>query len=286
MSKRQKSHYYLLKKEWEKRQRLARKKFEEKHRETLNKITTGAASLILLSSNLNPATALAAATAQTPPPVIEETGNLEALLKDLKMIVPQDMRILNKDEEATISAKLSQYFNMDIKPEANGLRLNRTYGVIGAEQHLTRYPGDNMNTHFRSQSDANIFYSSGMAPGKGAWGYFVSSRENLTLKDIEREKWYIAVQTFAVADYNQRVKEYRDFFKYRKMLVVNPMSGQAVVVDIADAGPAVWTGKHLGGSPEVMHFLGLSEGPRKGAVLYFFINDPDDKIPLGPVALK
>ena len=70
------------------------------------------------------------------------------------------------------------------------------------------------------------------------------------------------------------------------MLVVNPLTGQAVVSDIADAGPAVWTGKHLGGSPEVMHFLGFADGPRKGAVLYFFINDLDDKIPLGPINLK
>lgn len=286
MSKSQKSHYHLLKKEWEKRQKLARKKFEEKHRDVLNKITTGAAGLILLSSNLNPATALAAATAQTPPPIIEETGNLEALLKDLKTVVPTDLRPLNPDEETTISAKLSAYFNMDIKPEINGLRLNRSYGVIGAEQHLTRFPGDNMNTHFTSQTEADMFYSSGMAPGRGAWGYFVPVRQNLTQKDIEREKWYIAVQTFAVPDYNQRVREYRDFFKYRKMLVVNPLTGQAVVTDIADAGPAVWTGKHLGGSPEVMHFLGLSMGPRKGPVLYFFINDPDDKISLGPVNLK
>jgi len=286
VSKRQKSHYDLLKKEWEKRHRDARKKFEEKHSDVLSKITTGAAGLILLSSSLNPVTALAAAATQTPPPVIEESNNLEALLKDLKTIVPVDMRVLNSDEEATISAKLSKYFDMDIKPEINGLRLNRSYGVIGAEQHLTRFPGDSMNTHFASQTDANMFYSSGMAPGKGAWGYFVNSGQELSTIDIEREKWYIAVQTFAVSDYNQRVKEYREFFKYRKMLVVNPLTGQAVVSDIADAGPAVWTGKHLGGSPEVMHFLGFADGPRKGAVLYFFINDLDDKIPLGPINLK
>jgi hypothetical protein len=67
------------------------------------------------------------------------------------------------------------------------------------------------------------------------------------------------------------------------MLVVNTKTGQAIVTDIADAGPAVFTGKHLGGSPEVMYFLGLHKGSRKGPVLYFFIDDPDDKIPLGPI---
>ena len=67
------------------------------------------------------------------------------------------------------------------------------------------------------------------------------------------------------------------------MLVVNSKTGQAVVTDIADAGPAAWTGKHLGGSPEVMTYLGLHRGSRKGAVVYFFIDDSNDTIPLGPV---
>ena len=98
-----------------------------------------------------------------------------------------------------------------------------------------------------------------------------------------RERYYLAVQTFLSPGFAERVGEYRDFYRFRKMLVVNPKTGQAVVAVIGDAGPAAWTGKHLGGSPEVMHFVGLAKGPRKGAVLYFFIDDPDDKIPLGPV---
>ena len=80
--------------------------------------------------------------------------------------------------------------------------------------------------------------------------------------------------------------KFRDFFKFRKMVVVNPQSGQAVVAVVGDAGPAEWTGKHLGGSPEVMHFLGLAKGPRKGPVLYFFVDDPQDEVPLGPISIK
>ena len=75
------------------------------------------------------------------------------------------------------------------------------------------------------------------------------------------------------------------FFKFRKMLLVNPNTGQAIVTVIGDAGPAEWTGKHLGGSPEVMYHLGLGSGSRKGGVLYFFIDDANDTIPLGPVTL-
>jgi hypothetical protein len=59
-----------------------------------------------------------------------------------------------------------------------------------------------------------------------------------------------------------------------------------MIVDIADAGPAPWTGKHLGGSPEVMQYLERKDGGARGAVLYFFVNDPEDKIPLGPIDIK
>jgi hypothetical protein len=165
-----------------------------------------------------------------------------------------------------------------------GKRLNRSYGLIGAEQHLARYPGDSLGSHFDSDQDRGLYWQQGMAPGLGAWRYFSPSREALTELEIDREKYYIAVQTFLSKDFNSRFTEYRDFYKYRKMLVVNPNNGKAIVADIGDAGPGEFTGKHLGGSPEVMHYLERVDGSLKGPVLYFFIDDPDDKIKLGPIS--
>ena len=65
-------------------------------------------------------------------------------------------------------------------------------------------------------------------------------------------------------------------------MVINTKNGNAVVASIADAGPAAFTGKHFGGSPEVMEYLGGSRY-KKGAVLLFFVDDPENKISLGPV---
>ena len=78
----------------------------------------------------------------------------------------------------------------------------------------------------------------------------------------------------------------KGFFKFRKMLVVNPENGKAMVVVVGDAGPAEWTGKHLGGSPEVMSYLERQDGGARGPVLYYFLDDPQDTIPLGPVSIK
>jgi hypothetical protein len=107
----------------------------------------------------------------------------------------------------------------------------------------------------------------------------------MTQKDIDREKYYIAVQTFLAPGWSEHTREYYNFFRYRKMLVVNPENGKGIVAVIGDAGPAEFTGKHLGGSPEVMQYLDRHDGRAKGPVLYFFINDPEDKVPLGPVTI-
>lgn len=205
------------------------------------------------------------------------------LISDLENLIPKDFRDLTDDENELIAKKLSDFYGMDIQYQIDGKRLNKTYGYIGAEQHLMRYPGDNEATHFQTPEEAEEFMSSGLAPGRGAWGYFANSRDEMTQKDIDREKYYIAVQTFLAPDYLNRVGEYRDFFKYRKMILVNPHNGRAMTVVIGDAGPAQWTKKHLGGSPEVMRYLERYDGGQKGPVLYYFINDPEDKIPLGPI---
>ncbi len=66
------------------------------------------------------------------------------------------------------------------------------------------------------------------------------------------------------------------------MLIINTVNGRAVVADIADSGPAAFTGKQFGGSPEVMYYLGGARY-KKGPVILFFVDDPSNKIPLGPV---
>lgn len=217
---------------------------------------------------------------------ITKAENKNALLAEhLTGKVPDEMRKLTTEEEREISQILSDQLGMKIVPELGGIRLNRSYGLIGGEQHLYRYPGDNLYKHAGNASDWAMYGSSGIAPGLGAWGYFAPSEIQFSQEDRDRERYYIAVQTFLAPGFAENVGKYRDFFKFRKMLLVNPQTGQAVVVVVGDAGPAEWTGKHLGGSPEVMHFLGLAKGPRKGAVLYFFIDDSRDEVPLGPLKI-
>lgn len=283
--KSRKPHYEHLRKKWTTRHRVARDNFWERHGEALKHLTLASlGGLILLSP---PHQQLPAPNLTVSRDDILKGYDQNVLLaQELQDKIPREVRPLDPLEEKEIVGLLTDYFGFKLTSEINNIKLNRNYGLIGGEQHLYRYPGDNLYAHADSTVDFAKYSDAGIAPTLGAWGYFANSKQEFTELDKLREKYYLAIQTFKVSGYAENTEKFRDFFKFRKMLVVNPKTGQAVVAVIADAGPAQWTGKHLGGSPEVMDALGLAEGPRRGPVLYFFIDDSKDEIPLGPIKVK
>jgi hypothetical protein len=124
-----------------------------------------------------------------------------------------------------------------------------------------------------------------MTSAPGAFGYFADSRAELTPEAILQEQYYIAAQTLYLSEWNENWVELKPWYKFRKMLVVNPTNGKAVVAVVGDAGPAWFTGKQFGGSPEVMNFLQLKDGAQKKRVVILFVDEQraSNEIPLGPV---
>ena len=191
----------------------------------------------------------------------------ETLISSLKRILPEKVGPMERTQEKTLEQVFKQTIGVNAKASLEGEHLNTTYGYIGAEQHLARYPGDSMASHPKLPA-----LDEGMAPGLGAWGYVPA----------DKETWYAVVQTLYLPDWSKRLAYLRDWYKHRKVLIVNTMNGNAVVAAIADSGPAAWTGKQFGGSPEVMNYLGGSRY-KKGPVVVFFVDDPNNQVALGPV---
>ncbi|MCL5432993.1 MAG: hypothetical protein M1524_02660 [Patescibacteria group bacterium] len=293
MASKKGQYYKSLKDKWVDRHREIQKKLWDKHSESLHWLASNskqlavgsAAALALMKPVSTPAIPPSNLLASTEQYKKEIDKNI-FFMSDLQKVLPPTVAPLTPDQEEKVSEVFSRYFGIKAVAELQGIRLNRSYGLIGQEQHLQRYPEDNMSVHFDTEEEALKYGPEGMAPGLGGWGYFANSKSEFTDVEKEREKWYIAVQTFFAPGYESDIRKYVDFFGMRKMLVVNPENGKAVVVVIGDAGPAEWTGKHLGGSPEVMQYLERVDPLGKGPVLYFFVDDPENKIPLGPVKIK
>jgi len=205
----------------------------------------------------------------------KEINNI--LQEDLdKLLVSESIGRLNPKLQEEICRIIEKVLGIDACFDLEGIKLNHAYGWMGYEQHLKRFPGDTLTGHNEEQL-------AGIAPGLGGWGHFAKSRVKMTDEIIQREKYYVAVQTLYMPEWNTKTKELYQWFKFRKVLAINPENGQAVVGVVGDAGPAQWTGKQFGGSPELMKELDLHLGPRKGKVLLLFLNDPDNQIPLGPI---
>lgn len=203
----------------------------------------------------------------------------DALRRTLSQITPHTPAKLEDSQAKSIEDAIFSATGIHVVANLEGQQLNHQVGYIGYEQHLRRYPGDTLLDH----DDEQI---AGIAPGLGAWGYFARSKNEFTTQDYLREKYYVVAQTLYLPNWNQDFVKLRDWYKYRKVLVINPANGTAVVTVLGDAGPAKWTGKQFGGSPEVMKAMNLHLKSRKGLVLFLFIDDPDNLIPLGPVTQK
>lgn len=190
-------------------------------------------------------------------PITIDNSNLSQSLKNI--LPPVDNWDLNLDQENKIKNKLKEIYGINATPELDGNRLPNSYGRMGAEQHLARFPGD---------------WVENMAPGLGGWGY---------VNDPEVEKYYVAAQTLYIPDWKDRLEYYVKWYQFRHVVVVNPENGKAIIAAIADAGPAKFTGKHFGGSPEVMEYLNINTGMQNHPVIFFFLDDPNKEIPLGPL---
>lgn len=180
-------------------------------------------------------------------------------------------------QEKIIGKIIERATGVPAVPALEGEHLNTIYGYTGYEQHLMRYPADSLAKH-------DEFQSAGIAPGLGGFGYFTEEGK-LTPEGIVREKYYIVAQLMYLPDWETRTRYLANWYKWRKMVMVNVDTGKVAVGVMGDAGPAAWTGKHFGASPEIMNILG---GPRlrKGRVLMYFVDDPENKIPLGEVRMK
>ncbi len=185
---------------------------------------------------------------------------------------------LAKDEELYLEQQLSDMLGFPVAAELEGKRLNHSIGIMGGEQHLMRFPGDSLGQH-------DAYQEAGIAPNRGAFGWFTENGQ-LTERAVQREKYYFAVQTLYLPDWNQNHPELKPWYKFRKMIVINPSEEVAVVGVVGDAGPAEWVKKQFGGSPEIIREGKIWSPKAHGKILLLFVDDPEDQIPLGPINLQ
>lgn len=198
------------------------------------------------------------------------------LHQEITPLLPAKVTPLSPQTTAEISQIVANTLEIKALATLDHNRLPTNYGFIGQEQHLPRYPGDTIRQH-------DALQEKGLTQGLGGFGYFSRDRASLTHETIMQEKYYVAVPLMYLPNWKQDTKYLAKWFRFRKVLVINPKNGKAIVAVIGDAGPAAWTGKSFGGSPELMQYLELKDGRQKGAVVMLFVDESSQPIAVGPV---
>jgi|GEM_PF-2076876 hypothetical protein len=241
--------------------------FYKKHAQTLRFAKDH--SLALAGAVILTAAALGASHAhafdQTRQKQQQETSSLQSFMELLTSLMAS-RQTLNSAEEQVVADALSKKFGLKLQVSLDGNRLNEIFGYVGKEQHLRRWPGDSLAGH--------DLPSAGMAPLQGAFKDFAS---------MDQEKYYVAVQLHELPNWNRDWSTLKPWYKYRKVFVFNPVNQKGIVAVIGDAGPAKFTGKTFGGSPEVMDYLQMKDGSQKGKAVLLFVDDKQNKIALGPI---
>jgi hypothetical protein len=307
------AHYRFIKEHAERHAKAAAKQFHathkhakkllRRHKVTLHKVrhhsirgatAAGIAAGLLVGPAIGTATQqvfadttaapLAKQMIQTVAPASTEVAGPPANLASIAQLIPEKISAIkpdytpnmSKEQEAQFELLLKQAYGINAKAELEGKRLNATQGIIAGEQHMPLYPGDVVSNH----STDPTWFLTGIEK-TGAYGYWAQSRAAVTQKDVKQEEYYMAAQTYLSPQWKGNVEEMYAWFKYRKMVIVNPETGDAVVTDIGDAGPGA-AGRTYGASNESIIALGLGE-VRTGHVYVFFVDDPNDTVPLGPL---
>lgn len=266
MAEHKDNQYHKIREALEEHHRKIVNTFNENHKIVLKNISNRGISLAtaaIIAGSLIAASPTDIRKGLTEQKNVRENTNADNKIKQ----IIGNAKVLKIEQEAEIQNYLSNKFSLNLRVVLDGNRLNEVYGFTGAEQHLYRWPGDSLGKH--------DLQSSGIAPLKGSFGYFDNE---------EQEKYYVAVQLHELPDWNTEWHKLKPWYRYRKVFVYNPDNNKAVVAVIGDSGPAKWTGKTFGGSPEVMKHLERVDGSKKGRIIILFVDDKDNNIALGPVS--
>lgn len=149
-----------------------------------------------------------------------------------------------------------------------GYDIPATSGKVGREQHLYLTSGaEDAATHY-AMSGTPAAAQNGMAGGYGSFGssaspastdqerYYINMRWNYA-------EWYEDAGTLdsfgrpmtRTRNLNTTAKNWH---RHKKVIVTNPSNSRQMVVSVEESGPAFWTGRVSGLSPEAMSELGAS----------------------------
>ncbi|MBU0974347.1 hypothetical protein KKD03_01450 [Patescibacteria group bacterium] len=182
---------------------------------------------------------------------------------------------LENQSELYLEQQLSDLLGFDIVAELDEHRLNHSTGIMSSEAHLKRSPNDKLTNHIN-------LLEAGLDKSRSAFGWFVNHGD-ITQEAEDFEKYYFSLQLYQLQDWNINYKDLKSWYKFRKMVVINPAERIAVVGVVGNIDRKNQFQQQFGASPEIIIKGRIWSPKSKGKVLLMFVDDPKNEVPLGPI---
>ncbi len=208
-------------------------------------------------------------------PVVQwvSTEEHRSIMEKLCTTVKQAAGNLPREQSLYLEQQLTDLLGFEVASELDGYHLPYTLGVLSALPHLKRHPQDQIAQH-------DVFQEAGLSEKRSSFGWFTDMGQ-LTPAAVEKEKYYVSLPIELLPEWRTNSQALKSWYKYRKVVIINPMNERAVVASVGDVGPGDWMQHQFGASPEVIRQLEVWDLKSQGRVFVFFVNDPEEKVPLG-----
>lgn len=199
----------------------------------------------------------------------EHRSVMEKMVSTLKLPAGN----LPREQSLYLEQQITDLLGFEVTSELDGHQLPSTFGMMSALPHLKRHPQDQLEEHEQ-------FQEAGLEERRSSLGWFTEMGQ-LTDTAVNREKYFVSLQIDLSPEWQLQSKQLKEWYKYRKVVVINPMVQKAAVACVGDFGPGNWIQHQFGGSPEIIRQLSVWDLASQGKVFIFLVNDVDNTLPLG-----
>lgn len=202
----------------------------------------------------------------------EEVASITAKLQDW---ANKPAGQLSGEEVLYLEQQLTDLFGIEVVTVLDGNQLPHNFGVMQAAEHQKRTPEDTLANHQK-------YLEADLSNIRPAFGWFLPDN-SAQLTTEELEAYAVSIQLQYLEQWQTSRAALKSWYKYRKVLVVNPFEQKATVAAVTSAGPSERLQYQFAGSPEVIRETAIWSPASQGKVLLFFIDDPENTVALGPV---
>lgn len=205
---------------------------------------------------------------------LEEHQAIIYKLREVAKLNPGD---LEQDDLLYLEQQLSDIFGFEVTSKLDDHKLPFTLGTMAAAPHQRRYPKDKLGEH-------NRYPEAGMTQTRSSFGWMLEAGQ-LSATATKQEQYGLSLPLAYLPEWQQDYSQLKDWYRYRKMLVINPFELKAIIASVINIDLVSTLKYQFAGTPELIRAGFIWSPKASGRVLVFFINDEPDNIKVGPINL-